>query len=164
MLHDSALLALLALTILFGSCEKTGLLRRKNASLHGAHTRILSLTFPVLCTMRHPTKEPALLIESCSEYPSENTGLTSTALGTVLALSCKDPGPPPKDKTIPFAQLRTCFLLEKSGAMAGFLWIPRGRILFIQLQMAVSVPFQFTERRKHEGLADLTFCRQLLIY
>lgn len=136
MLRDSALLTLLALTIFSGNCEKPGFLRRKNTSLHGAPTRILSLTFPVLCTMRHPTKDPALLIESCSEYPSENTVLTSATLGMVLAHSCKqDSGPPSKDKTIPFTQLRrSCFLLEKSGAMAGFLWMQRGRILFINFK------------------------------
>lgn len=47
MFHDSALLTLLVLTIFSGSCEKPGLLRMKNASLHGTRQNFVPY-FPYL--------------------------------------------------------------------------------------------------------------------
>lgn len=155
MLHDSALLTLFALTIFSGSCEKPSLLRMKKASLHGTHQNFVPYLPYLVHNETYPTEGlPCTAHRKLLRVPIRycTTECSLPLLwGWSLQLSWKQgPGLPPKDKSIPFTQLRrTCFLWEKSCAMAGFLWIQRGSILFIQLQMALSVPFQFIERRKY---------------
>lgn len=147
----------------------------KNASLHGIHTRILSPTFPIQCTMRLiPQKGcPVLLIGSCSEYPSENTAEFSLLLlwGWSLQLSW----------TSYLGQAYTLhtteedlFSFRKQLCRVRIPMNTKGQHSFHTTQMAGSAPFQFAERKKHGvffrreenigGLADLTLCRHFLLF